>query len=155
MLSSSCSLILWYRVTANSSASCRFQLKQRQLEISHHSSWSDEKAPWHTLSQELCVFNQLPQRVMAEVTGISPVFFPISIFNSHFENCSCSMELLIKSCIRIHQAFLNYSRLLTVSWLLRLSNGNKCKYCTLCHSNSCEQFSILIIPGLLQRFQYV
>lgn len=76
---------------------------------------------------------------MAEAASSSPVLFPVSNFNSHPENSSCTVQVLLKSCIRMNCGI---SELLqaadTVCWLLWLSNGNKCKCCTLCQSNSCD-----------------
>jgi len=52
--------------------------------------------------QELHVFNQVPRGVVTEATGRSLVLFLISIFNSHLEDSSCTVERLLKSCIRMN-----------------------------------------------------
>lgn len=87
------------------------------------------------------VFNSVPQRAMAEVTA---VLYPISICNSHLGNSSCTVDVLLKSFSRkncgMSELFWTADR---VSWLLQLSDGNKCKCCTLCQSNSRGWFPTL------------
>lgn len=76
---------------------------------------------------------------MAKATGSSPVLFPVSNFNSHPENSSCTVQVLFKPCITMNCGI---SELLqaadTVCCLFPLKNGNKCKCYTLCQSNSCD-----------------
>lgn len=136
MLSPSCSLIPWYRVTENSSGSCTFQTNQTQLEISPHSAWSDEGTLRHMRSQKLHVFNQVHRELWQErlvavrFSSLYPFLIP-TLRTAAALWRSCSNPVSGWTVM-----FLNYSD--TLSWLLQLSNGNKCKCFTLCQSNSCN-----------------